>query len=577
MVETNIDTGSSNDISPPAPEVDSKIEVDLDTSMLVGETIDTPERTEKQEDEGDPSTPMNVLTPAPDRKEHVKVLDDLDVEDEEVIELTLDENSAEVTISPERTVHKQTDSSMSAASPSPLKNDIVKTASELYPSPPRPIRTNKVFSPEVQRSINESIEEKVEIEIEFPKPKNLSKSNVEKEVDASMETKETMIGDSFTSEDPQEVSQGNISAAFALPNQLFADALDEVTDLADEFTDLAVDLGIVVDPSSPPRTPNRPEIVVPQEESKIETEEPGKIFSAASYEEPSPSRTRPFDEYTPDRKSRNSEPFDEMSPVPKSRNSEPFDEIMTPERNVSVGSSRRDVEEREMSAIARMRFLEAVGKSPKANVEEKETKSYEEIQKEKYEKWQNMREIATREEATLMNLTLGNTDNASVSGSETSSLIDSSVKQSSNKKEKKEEESEGLFSISEIMRVGEKVWNQSSAAIMDTILGPAYSDDEDSVYSHASSHYDSECDSVSVASSKQPSPRRRKTKSRNIPRTKDREQQDDDSEVDLDVIPEIPTTVNQHINNSSFLEVSCCSCINYCLKIAYISLNFALI
>merc|ERR1712137_966663 len=89
---------------------------------------------------------------------------------------------------------------------------------------------------------------------------------------------------------------------------------------------------------------------------------------------------------------------------------------------------------------------------------------------------------------------------------------------------------------------------------MDTILGPTYSDDEDSVYSHASCHYDSECDSVSVASSKQPSPRRRKTKSRNIPRTKDREQQDDDSEFDLDEVPEIPTTVNQHINNSSFLE-----------------------
>jgi hypothetical protein len=267
---------------------------------------------------------------------------------------------------------------------------------------------------------------------------------------------------------------GNSSSALSrinLSTEIFSDALDQLTDIA-------VAAGIVT--ADKPSSSNTN---VHANMTSRNSDEPGKITSARnSFDE---GETQPFDEDEPDNKLDISLPFDEMPTI-----------------------GRKHPEE--MSAITRMRFqkrndtLEVAKNEPQKS---SDGKSYEEIQKEKHEKWRNLRQHAKGQEAEIMQM--------QERGEELVEAISEkhpspSPKPRPSKSVQKSESSPvrvsnaptkddlAFIDISAITKPIEDVWNQSQAALMEVVLGNG--NDDDDIHSEYSKHEDSDYDDDSCSS-----------------------------------------------------------------------------
>ena len=340
-----------------------------------------------------------------------------------------------------------------------------------------------------------------------------------------------------------------------LPNELFSDALDHLSDLA-------VAAGIVSEPSHK-KSPERYATKTPVDNARknmdnvttalfTNGEEPGHILSAATEDSP-------FDEA----------PMDEAilgASMDEAILGAPMDEAI-------LGGKRNG----EMSAIARMRYLKAMGIATpeRISLATKVTKSHEEIQKEKHEKWRNMKAQATQQEAAYMRIEPKNIGKTSVASS---NVLPSPKRGRSRKSSKEEEDIDISTSIFDLSMLTKPLESAQAAIIGAFMGGDSDEDDDDDEYSCASSYYDDgdgdgDDDSESLHSSRNEHGGERKARSQTQKRsnvnavTRDspsrkRNEWDFEEEPDHDLDsaeefePEVER-INQSGFNKSFLEVSC--------------------
>ena len=396
----------------------------------------------------------------------------------------------------------------------------------------------------------------------------LSNLNHSPTVKGNTNTSTSHINPSFESSMDQEPKSPPQSASKPmLSNELFLDAFDQLTDIA-------MAAGIVSESAKKEPNPNPKEHIYNDDEYRISTprhkirtkpnhssldmelDGPGRISSAAN-------------NYNSD--DDDVQPFDEM---------ENFDESHSSLTNKG-----------EMSAMARMRYLKelkAVGKHPSdlPQVNQSSSKSYQEIQKEKHEKWRNVKAKANKQEAEHMQMFTedDNTDNddhntdnddyntdtgKSLAESESKSADHSPIRERRTRGRGSEDKGNkaGFFDLSMLTRPLEQV----QAAIVGAVMGRD-SDDDDSC---ASSYYDDDDDDVDDDDESQFSRNERKSdkrstgrgqsgkkKSKGSPprresrsqRKKDWDSDDSDEEVDLDLPPVVEKSVYGGFSKS-FLEV----------------------
>lgn len=287
-------------------------------------------------------------------------------------------------------------------------------------------------------------------------------------LNTTAETAESSILDSSAEMDINTSTLSRIQ----IPSDIFTDAFDQLTDIA-------VAAGIVTADSSP--AGNGGAAKTRKEEiaaSNTNEEEPGRIISASFDDD----EAQPFDEDERDNVLDVSLPFDEM-----------FGGRKHPE---------------DLSAIARMRYrqINESADTSKAEPLKSAGKSYEEIRKEKHEKWRNLRHRATREEAEIMQM--------HKRGEELLDALSENLGEKSKppKSRKSEESITGTLSsdptkedssfidISVLTKPIEDAWNQSQAALFEAVMGHRKDDDNHSEHSrYEDSDYDD--DSCSEASS----------------------------------------------------------------------------
>ncbi len=347
-----------------------------------------------------------------------------------------------------------------------------------------------------------------------------------------------------------DLDQNNTSAlsGIHIPTDIFNDAFDSLTDIA-------VAAGIVK-PDSPLRV-NRASRVKRETRAspRDEEEEPGRIISASFDDE----ETQPFDEDENEHQNQNvldiSLPFDEMPYAP------------TP-----IANSKKRPEE--LSAIARIRYrqnnTDAADSETHKPTKPVDNKSYEEIRKEKQEKWRNLRQKATLEEAEMMQGQANESfDESAEGGSPREAKGNDSTFKGKSMEETKQEDP-GFIDITMITKPLEDAWNQSQAALFGAVMGSGREreqddDDNQSVHSTYSSDYDDDsCSSASSYYSEYDDDSEadvsvdRGRRSRRSRSGKDRDDSDsNDSDEDMDV----QHSSSEGGNNRNFLDVSFAGCL----------------
>lgn len=297
-----------------------------------------------------------------------------------------------------------------------------------------------------------------------------------------------------------EMSLSMESKSSSLPNDLFTDAMEQLTEIA-------VATGIIVVPKdSSPSTAtqnfhrgkyNGKDTVA----LGIDLEEPGRIVSAANSVEHSEGRQS-----------------GSGSASASGDDTIPFDEE---QMNMTGGVVSRDGMKNvplkeEMSAIVRMRYLRAVGKAPLDESEDREKpspamkykknrmdsnpRSEERIQNETIQRWKNMREEVSKKEARVLQLDKGRKkmSRGKTRIKESSTTITTSS--GSTRSEDDSVDGLGLFDLSFLTKSLEDVWNQSQATLMEAVVGErrhrrssgssTYEDSDDESCASSSSSYD---------------------------------------------------------------------------------------
>lgn len=374
-------------------------------------------------------------------------------------------------------------------------------------------------------------------------------------------------------------NKGGVS--LILPNELLADALEQLTDIA-------VATGIVSNPSSSTTTDillgrgtNPSEKRVEKDTSlrhgKTRTtshilqegEEPGRIYSAAN------SSSGDCEEQENEGEWGEGRPFDEEPVLTK-----------------SVGGPFKS--EEELSAIVRMRYYRAMGKNLPGggedtsddNNKKKKTrkngmdaKSSQEIQRETMERWKNLKQEVSRQEVERMKL-FGQ-ENPSPSRvvkskrKKTSKIYDSSTTTASGSYSEEGDGSVdgvGLFDFSFLTRSLEEAWNQSQATLLEAMVGDGKESGESEEESYASweeeeEDYEETSDSSKEYRGRKQRGRRRRSGGNNW-NAKEYDEDveediddDDDQGVDLEEEEEEEDHDNQDgrigsASNRNFLEVS---------------------
>jgi hypothetical protein len=286
-------------------------------------------------------------------------------------------------------------------------------------------------------------------------------------------------------------NKGGVS--LILPNELFADALEQLTDLA-------MATGIVSNPSSSSTdiphgrdthssphkidNPSRGGKRVHAAKWVMEGEEPGRIYSAAN----SSSGAGEGKEHDNDDEEEEEEGDDDECEGDDCR---PYDE--EPVWKPPIQGPFRS--EEELSAIVRMRYYKAMGKKTllggedgsdyNNNNKKKDVgvKSYQESQRETIERWKSLKAEVSQQEVDRMKLSPSGGKNHSSSRKTVS-------KRKKNKKKKQKYESStttsgsyseegdgssldgvGLFDFSFLTRSLEEAWNQSQATLLEAMVG----------------------------------------------------------------------------------------------------------
>jgi len=427
-----------------------------------------------------------------------------------------------------------------------------------------------------------------EIEEEIATPVKNANCHANEKVDSSVETTETetSLFHSFTegaglllsgnttsitsniNQPPSNNSsmdqepQSQSASTSMLSNDIFLDAFDQLTDLA-----MAVG---IVSPQSQPQ---------PDPKNCIDNDDDDdKRFSP-----PRDNRMKPKHSSLRVKPKHSSLDMEigpgQISSAAKSYNDDqPFDEMDEAE---SAHSSL--MKKGEMSAMARMRYIKTTGIDPfdtpqvfQSTSASASTKSYQEIQKEKHEKWSRLKAQATREEAEYMQMQTpheepdkhnhdDNDDNDNSLAELESKYADDSPQREGRRRggseEKENGNGKGFFDLSMLKGPLESV----HAAILGAVMGG----DSDDEYSCASSYYDDgddiDDDDESYYSRNESKGDKRSTgrsqstkkKSKDIPPTRGGRKSDwdgdgsDDDEEELDFQPVVEKSVGF---SKSFLE-----------------------
>jgi len=356
-----------------------------------------------------------------------------------------------------------------------------------------------------------------------------------------------------------ELSLSMDSRASTLPNELFADVLEQLTDIA-------VAAGIVSTKSfQSTRSPvkgepaNNKRMEELTAELSMDGDEPGRIISAATSVEPSEVE----EDYMP---------YDE--------------ELSNP--NCHVRS------EEEFSAIARMRYWKAVGKAgprekkgaarvpsstltaPTTNhrnlaLKKVDSKSSDNNPIETIQRWKNRREQVTKKEAQALNLNQRKASSNFTSNRKRRTKDSSSNTTTSGSMSEDSSDSPGLFDLSFLAKSLEEVWNQSQATVLEAVIGErmdhrdsessAFEDsvdnDDDGSYGSSSSNCDDEygddVDNDNLERNKCRKDSKQTKRRRGRKKNNDYEEEEDEESLD--------DNDNHHdglggVANRNFLEVS---------------------
>ena len=284
----------------------------------------------------------------------------------------------------------------------------------------------------------------------------------------------------------------SIQSRMLISSDIFTDAFDQLTDIAVDFGFVAADNSTIFadEDDIMEKEAAGAEGIIP-----IEQEEPGRIFQSTGTNSLNDDSASPFDE---EKALDISLPFDEM-----------------PSTRITKKKSE------DLSAIARIRYRqhqqdEGLTTARTHPEPESAAKPYEDIQRERHEKWRKNRQQATREEEQTMQID-EECDRDDLQEIEIPQL---SLTQIPKRDRMKESTSASApisddpdtiedfrlleLDISILTKPIEDAWMQSQAVLMEAVLGQKsdgdqYDDsdyDDDSCFSEDSSHY-SEDDDIS--------------------------------------------------------------------------------